>query len=68
MGSAFHLLCPRYSGTLTPTVSTATVKPVSVATSIKQAACIEQACIEFPKLANVLKCTYIKQAIPRMFT
>ena len=24
MGSAYHLLCPRYSGTLTPTAPTAT--------------------------------------------
>ena len=35
-----------------------TVKPVLVATSIKQATCIKQACIQFPKL----KCTCIKQA------
>ena len=26
MGSAFHLLCPRYSGTLTPTAPTATME------------------------------------------
>ena len=39
-----------------------TVKPVLVATSIKQATCIKQACIQFPKQANTLKCTCIKQA------
>ena len=39
-----------------------TVKPVLVATSIKQATCIKQACIEFPKQANTLRCTCIKQA------
>ena len=39
-----------------------TVKPVSVATSIKQAACIKQACSQFPKKQNILKCTCIKQA------
>ena len=38
------------------------VKPVLVATSVKQAACIKQACIQFPKKANTLKCTCIKQA------
>ena len=31
------------------------VKPVLVATSIKQATCIKQACIQFPKQANMLK-------------
>ena len=39
-----------------------TVKPVLVATSIKKATCIKQACIHFPKKANTLKCTCIKQA------
>ena len=39
-----------------------TVKPVLLATSIKQATCIKQACIQFPKEANTLKCTCIKQA------
>ena len=39
-----------------------TVKPVLVATSIKQATCIKQACVQFPKQANTLKCTCIKQA------
>ena len=39
-----------------------TVKPVLVATSIKQATCIKQACIQIPKQANALKCTCIKQA------
>ena len=39
-----------------------TVKPVLVATSIKQAICIKQACTQFPKKANTLKCTCIKQA------
>ena len=39
-----------------------TVKPVLVATSIKQATCIKQACIQIPKQANTLKCTCIKQA------
>ena len=41
---------------------TDTVKPVFVATSIKQATCIKQASVQFPKQANTLKCTYIKQA------
>ena len=36
-----------------------TVKPVLVATSIKQATCIKQACIQFPKKANTLKFTCI---------
>ena len=36
-----------------------TVKPVLVATSINQAACIKQACFHFPKKANTWKCTYI---------
>ena len=39
-----------------------TVKPVLVSTSIDQATCIKQACIQLPKQANVLKCTCIKQA------
>ena len=39
-----------------------TVKPVLVATSIKQATCIKQACIHVPKKENTLKCTCIKQA------
>ena len=39
-----------------------TVKPVLVATSIKQATCIKQACIQIPKQANTLKCIFIKQA------
>ena len=39
-----------------------TVKPVIVATSIEQATCIKQACIQVPKQANTLKCTCIKQA------
>ena len=39
-----------------------TVKPVLVATSIKQATCIKQACIQFSKQANTLKCFSIKQA------
>ena len=41
-----------------------TVKPVIVATSIKQATCIKQAWLQFPKKANLLKFTYtcIKQA------
>ena len=39
-----------------------TVKPVLVATSVKQATCIKQACIQFPKQANTLKCTCLKQA------
>ena len=39
-----------------------TVKPVLVATSIKQATCIKQACIQFPKQTDTLKCTCIKQA------
>ena len=36
-----------------------TVKSVLVTTSIKQAACIKQACIHFPKKADALKCTCI---------
>ena len=39
-----------------------TVTPVLVATYIKQATCIKEACIHFPKRANTLKCTCIKQA------
>ena len=39
-----------------------TVKPVLVATSIKQATCIKQACIRFPKQAKTLKCAFLKQA------
>ena len=39
-----------------------TVKPVLVAISTKRATCIKQACIQFPKQANILKCTCIKQA------
>ena len=39
-----------------------TVKPVLVATSIKQATCIKQACSQFPKKLNTLKCICIKQA------
>ena len=38
------------------------VKPVLVATSIKQATCIKQACNQIPKQASTLKCTCIKQA------
>ena len=38
-----------------------TVKLVSVATSIKQATFIKQACIHFPKKAKALKCTCLKQ-------
>ena len=37
-----------------------TVKPVLVVTSIKQATCIKQASVLFPKRANTLKCTCIK--------
>ena len=33
-----------------------------MATSIKQATCIKQACIQFPKQAIALKGTCIKQA------
>ena len=39
-----------------------TGKPVLVATSIKQATWIKQACIQFPQQANILKCTCFKQA------
>ena len=39
-----------------------TVKPVLVTTSIKQATCIKKGCIQFPKKANKLKFTCIKQA------
>ena len=39
-----------------------TVKPVLVATSIKQSTCTKQAHIQFPKQANRLKRTCIKQA------
>ena len=43
-------------------ISKGTVKPLLVATSIKQETRIKQACIHFPKEANSLKCTCIKQA------
>ena len=33
-----------------------TIKVVLVATSIKRATCIKQACIEFPIQVNILKC------------
>ena len=33
-----------------------------MATSVKQATCIKQACIQFPEKENMLKCTCIKQA------
>ena len=36
-----------------------TTKPVSVATSDKQATCIKQACIHFLKKASILNCTTI---------
>ena len=39
-----------------------TIKPILEPTSIMQAICIKQACIQFPKQANTLKCTFIKQA------
>ena len=39
-----------------------TIKPVLVVTSIRQATCIKQACIQFSKQADTLKCTCIKQA------
>ena len=39
-----------------------TVKPVLVATSIKQATCIKQACVQFPEKANMLQHTCIMQA------
>ena len=38
-----------------------TVKPVLVATSIKNATCIKQTCNQFPEKENALKCTCIKQ-------
>ena len=38
------------------------VESVLVATCIQQATCIKQACIHFPKKANALKCTCVKQA------
>ena len=31
------------------------VKPVLVTTSIKQATCIKQACVQFPKQANTIE-------------
>ena len=40
-----------------------TVKPVIVAISVKQATCIKQAWLQFPKKANLLKFTCIKQAL-----
>ena len=43
-------------------VKTNTVKPVLVATSIKRATCIKQACGQFLKKEHTLKCTYIKHA------
>ena len=39
------------------------VKTVLVATSVKQAACIKQACIQFPKQGNTPKCTCIQQIL-----
>ena len=39
-----------------------TVKPVLVATSIKQATCIKQACVRFPKETKTLNSTCVKQA------
>ena len=39
------------------------VEPVLMATSIKQAICIKQACIQFQQKANTLKSTYIKEAL-----
>ena len=36
------------------------VKLVLVATSIKQATCIKQTCIQFPRKENTLKCACIK--------
>ena len=39
-----------------------TVKPVFESTSIKQATCIKQASVLFPKVANAFKCTYLRQA------
>ena len=39
-----------------------TVKPVLVATSIKQATCIKQASVQFPWRVTTLKSTCIKQA------
>ena len=39
-----------------------TVKPVLVATSVKQATCIKQAFVQFLKQADTLECTCIKQA------
>ena len=44
------------------TAAEGTVKPVLVATSIKQATCIKQACSQFPRQENTWKCTCIKQA------
>ena len=38
------------------------VKPVLVTTSIKQATCIKQACVQFSEKANMLQHTCIKQA------
>ena len=43
-----------------------TVKPVLMATSIKQATCFKQARIQFPKKANTLKCTCIKGQDPHI--
>ena len=45
-----------------PGPPTVLVKPILVATSIKQATCIKQAYSQFPKMENTLKCTCIKQA------
>ena len=39
-----------------------TVQPIIVATSIKQATCIKHAWLQFPKKANLLEFTCIKQA------
>ena len=48
--------------TLVNTFHSSIVKPFLVASCIKQATCIKQACIQFPKKANTLKCICIKQA------
>ena len=53
-----NILKKRKSPKIIPNI----VKPVIVATSIKQATCSKQACIQFPKQANILTCTRIKQA------
>ena len=58
-----HSAQARWCWTFCSDVKKTTVKPVLVATSIKQATCIKQACSLFPKQANTVKHTCIKQTL-----